>query len=97
MASAATRPVSCVGDGGLLTTAWRSSSLEAGLADLEAMSAARQRPESQLLLCFMSGNAFRRRGEIFCYRRLSLRLACRRCRSGAVVRREGNALPRSVT
>ena len=58
------------------TTAWRSSSLDAGLADLEAMSAARQRPLSQLLLCFMSGNAFRRRGEIFCYRRLSLRLAC---------------------
>ena len=58
------------------TTAWRSSSADAGLADLDAMSAARQRPLSQLLLCFMSGNAFRRRGEIFCYRRLSLRLAC---------------------
>ena len=34
------------------------------------------KPLSQELLCFMSGNAFRRRGEIFCYRRLSLRLAC---------------------
>mmetsp|Transcript_5262 Transcript_5262/g.13192 ORF Transcript_5262/g.13192 Transcript_5262/m.13192 type:complete len:244 (+) Transcript_5262:353-1084(+) len=64
-ASAATRPVSCVGDGGLLTTAWRSSSLEAGLAERLAMSAARQRPESQLLLCFMSGNTFRRRVKIF--------------------------------
>ena len=42
--------------GGLDTTAWRSSSADAGLADLEAMSAARQRPESQELDCFMSGN-----------------------------------------
>ena len=54
-----------MGLGGLETTAWRSSSLDAGLADLEAMSAARQRPLSQLLLCFMSGNAFRRRVKFF--------------------------------
>ena len=47
------------------TTAWRSSSLEAGLAERLAMSAACQRPESQLLLCFMSGNAFRRRVKFF--------------------------------
>jgi len=47
------------------TTAWRSSSALAGDALREAMSAARQRPESQLFDCFMAGNSFRRRGKFF--------------------------------
>mmetsp|Transcript_21528 Transcript_21528/g.60723 ORF Transcript_21528/g.60723 Transcript_21528/m.60723 type:complete len:226 (+) Transcript_21528:852-1529(+) len=53
LASAATSPVSCVGLGGLDTTAWRSSSALAGDALRDAMSAALHKPESQLFDCFI--------------------------------------------
>ena len=36
------------------TTAWRSSSADAGLADREAMSAALHKPLSQELDCFIA-------------------------------------------
>ena len=82
-------PASCVGAGDrLLTTAWRSSSADAGLADLEAMSAARQRPQSQLQLLFHVWNACPLPDAVkfFARPRLSLRLACPAASQGRCVR-----------